>query len=127
MAEAGASSFQQAAEIYRTATNAGDADKIAALYAPNAVLLVPGLPPIVGTDAIRDLFKRNFALGKNHIEFLLARADSGTDRAGVYWEWDSNITPANGPVRAMKGRSFLYFRKQGDRWLIAFDTMQVRR
>lgn len=126
VAQSGAPSIKDAAETFIKATEVGDADKIAALYAPNAVLLLPGLPPVVGTEAIKGVFRRNFAQGKNRIAFSLVRAETGSDRAGAYWEWKSEITPANGPVRTVQGRSFVYFRKQGDAWLIAFDTMQLR-
>lgn len=106
------------------ATAAGDADAIAALYAPDAIFLAPNTPVISGRAAIRAVFARNFRAGANTIEFTHVRVDGAGDRAVVVWSWKSQIRPASGEPRGMHGRSMVYFVKSADGWLISADMMQ---
>lgn len=124
-AQSGVRSPKDAAEVFMAATAAGDAEGIAALYAPDALMLVPGLAPISGRDAIKAVFMRNFSLGRNGMAFSRVVADTGSDRAAVYWEWTSEIVAASGAVQKSNGRSVVYFRKDGDNWMISADMMQV--
>ena len=124
-AQSGVSTPREAAEVFIAATAAGDAGRIAALYATDALMLAPGAAPIAGRDAIRAVFQRNFSLGRNAIAFSTIRVDTGSDRAAVYWEWVSEIAATSGAVRRMNGRSFVYFRKEGDGWVISADMMHV--
>lgn len=116
---------REAADIFVAATAAGDADRIAAIYAPDAMMLAPGAAPINGRDAIAAVFRRNFAVGKNVIAFSKIRSDVGADRAALYWEWSTTITPAGGSPRKIEGRSLVYFRKLGEAWLISADMMHI--
>ena len=118
---------RDAAEIFVAATAAGDSEKIAAMYAPDAMMLAPGAPPIQGREAIAAVFRRNFAAGRNAIAFSAVRAETGADRAAVYWEWSAEIAPAAGAPQKMKGRSLVYFRKYPEGWLISADMMHVDR
>lgn len=124
-AQAGVQSPRDAAKVFVAATGAGDAERIAALYAPDAIMLAPGLAPISGRGGIKSVFENNFALGRNMIAFSTVRAETGTDRAAVYWEWTSEIATQSGAVHRLNGRSLVYFRKEGGSWLISADMMQV--
>jgi ketosteroid isomerase-like protein len=46
-------------DVFVSATQAGDADRIAGLYAPNAIMLIPNQPVVAGPEAIRNLFARD--------------------------------------------------------------------
>lgn len=124
-AQSGLATPRAAAEIFVKATAAGDADAIAALYAPDAVMLAPGLATISGRDAIRATFVRNFGIGKNVIAFDDIRSETGQDRAAVLWQWRSEITPASGATIRLTGRSLVYFKLVGGAWLISADMMHV--
>ncbi|MCO5145819.1 MAG: nuclear transport factor 2 family protein [Aquamicrobium sp.] len=124
-AQSGVASPRDAAEVFATATAAGDAETIAALYASDAIMLAPGAAPIVGRDAIKAVFVRNFSHGRNRMAFGTIRVESGADRAAAYWEWASEITGKSGAVQKTNGRSLVYFRKDGDIWLISADMMHV--
>jgi uncharacterized protein (TIGR02246 family) len=50
-----------AGDCFVAATNAGDADAVAACYAEDAVLWFPGGPMVTGREAIRDGFAAYFA------------------------------------------------------------------
>jgi uncharacterized protein (TIGR02246 family) len=115
---------RDAADVFVKATAAGDADTIAALYAPNAVFLVPNRPVISGRDAIRQIFVNNFASGPNAIRFLDVKVDGAGDRALVLWLWVSEIKPKSGkPVRTV-GRSMVYMVRGESGWQISADMMQ---
>lgn len=111
---------RDAAEIFVAATAAGETEKIAAMYAPDAMMLAPGLAPIQGREAIAAVFRRNFAAGRNVIAFTNLRSDVGADRAAVFWEWRAQIGATK-----VAGRSLVYFRKVGEGWLISADMMHV--
>jgi uncharacterized protein (TIGR02246 family) len=116
---------RHAAELMARATADGDADALAALYAPNAILLAPGAPPIVGRDAIRSIAARNAQMGKTSLVFGDIRMDQSGEAALVLWEWTRTTQPAQGNPVASKGRSMVYFRKSGDLWLIVADMFQA--
>lgn len=121
----GLSDPRDAAKVFIDATAAGDADAIASLYTPEALLLPPNAPAIHGRDAIRAVFQNNFALGPNAIEFGNYKLDISGNRASLIWNWRSIINRTNGePIRVL-GRSSLYFKKTEDAgWLIDIDMFQ---
>ncbi|MBL8590976.1 MAG: nuclear transport factor 2 family protein [Methylobacteriaceae bacterium] len=120
---AGLAQPREAADIFVAATAAGDAARIAALYAPDALMVAPGAPPINGREAIAAVFRRNFAAGRNAIAFSRINADIGADRAAIYWEWRAEV----GPTAKIAGRSLVYFRKYPEGWLISADMMHIER
>jgi uncharacterized protein (TIGR02246 family) len=125
LAQSGVPSPRDAAEVFVAATAAGDAESIAGLYAPDALMVVPGAAPISGRDAIKAIFARNFSLGRNAMAFSTVVADAGSDRAAVYWEWTSEIVAPSGAAQRTSGRSLVYFRKSGESWMISADMMQI--
>lgn len=116
---------RDAAKIFVEATAAGDADAIAALYAPKAILLIPNAPIISGRDAIRNVFVNNFAQGPNTIEFGNMNLDRAGTRAVVLWNWRSRVSPAGKEPVQILGRSLVYFIKGDDGWLISADMFQL--
>ncbi len=120
----GLSDPREAIGIYLEATAAGNADALAAIYAPNAVLLAPNAPVIGGRDAIRSVFRNNFSLGPNTIEFGQVQYDGNADRALILWTWVSEIKPASGDPIRMNGRSMVYFARSEAGWHITADMLQ---
>lgn len=116
---------RDAAKIFIEATSAGNADAIAALYAPNAVLMPPNGPAIHGRDAIRSVFQNNFSAGPNTIEFGNYKLDVSGNRASLIWNWRSVINRSEGEPLRVLGRSSLYFKKSEETgWLIDIDMFQ---
>lgn len=116
---------RDAADVFVMATLAGDADAIAALYAPNAIFLAPDTPMITGRDAIRGVFERHFLAGRSSIRFFDVKIDSAGDRALVVWRWISEVALDGGaPVRT-DGRSMVYMVKGDAGWQISADMLQV--
>ena len=116
---------RDAAKVLVEATATGDADAIANLYAPNALILAPGAPIIAGRNNIRQVFANNFARGQNAIEFGSIQADGAGTRAIVLWDWVSTLTPADGQPVQTKGRSLVYFVRADEGWLISADMFQA--
>lgn len=118
---------RDAAGIFVEATASGDAAAIAALYAPDAILLIPNTPVVSGRDAIKAVHQRNAALGESTIQFTNVRINRGSDHAVVLWTWVSEIRPKSGAVIRMEGRSLVYFKRTTDGWVISADMMQEAR
>ena len=47
-------------ESWAAAVRRRDLDAMMAVYAPEALELLPGQPPLIGRDAIRDFYRREF-------------------------------------------------------------------
>jgi uncharacterized protein (TIGR02246 family) len=59
----------------------GDADAIAALYTPNAMVMAPDMPPIQGHDAIRDHFAGILAAGIDGLDIQTVEVNRFDDIA----------------------------------------------
>ncbi len=116
---------RDAADVFVKATAAGDADTIAALYAPNAIFLAPNTPVISGREAIRNIFVRNFKAGPNGIKFVDVKIDGAGDRALVIWQWISEIKTEKGGTVRTDGRSMVYMVRGESGWQISADMMQA--
>ena len=113
-----------AMKVVVEATARGDFDALAALYAPDAILLAPGAPAFAGREAIRAIYRHNAAQGRNSIAFTDMKIDSGADRAVVMWTWVSETVPKSGKAVRVVGRSLVYFKNTGQGWLISADMFQ---
>jgi ketosteroid isomerase-like protein len=103
----------EAEEAFATA----DADRLAEVYADDAVSFAPGYPPSVGKEVIMDGYRSFFEEYELDREFSLAdyefRGDFGT-RTG---EWTQVITPkAGGDSFTEVGRCILGFKKIDGEW-----------
>lgn len=114
----------EAVDVFVEATARGDAEAIAALYGPDAILLVPGAPMLSGRDVIQKIHERNFAAGANEIVFTDVKMDDGPNEAKVIWEWVSTITPKSGDQIVQRGRSLVLFERRSGGWLISVDMFQ---
>ncbi len=114
-----------AVDVFVAATAAGDADAIAALYAPNALLLAPGAPVIGGREAIRAIHQRNAGLGESTIAFDDVKIDAGQNQAIVLWSWTSTVKPPSGDAVVQRGRSMVYFVRAEAGWFISVDMFQA--
>lgn len=115
---------KDAAAVFEKAIAAGDVEAIAALYAPDAVLLAPGGQTIGGRDAIRAVFRRNQAAGPNKIQFSDVKIDAGDDRAIMLWSWTLEIAPPGRPPTVTNGRSLVHWKRISGVWQITVDMFQ---
>ena len=120
-AQSGVSDPKAATTIFTSATASGDLDALMALYAPDAVLLPQGQAPIVGGEAIKAAYQTQFDLGQNTIIFGNVRSEKGSDRAAVFWQWQTELAPEGGTAERTRGHSLVYFKLIDDAWLISFE------
>ena len=106
------------------AVEARDANAIAALYAPDAIILGASRPVVAGREAIRDSWIQSFAAGYSVLEVGRPRTERGADRALMVFLWQATIQPAQGEAQQGVGRTILYFTLGADGWLISADMWQ---
>jgi ketosteroid isomerase-like protein len=104
------------------AHKAGDADALAALYADDAVLNIPGVPAIRGRAAIREAFVSDIA-GMRAAG--LANNQGASPEFGVSgdlgWEWNTfTVTDAAGAT-VDEGKYVTVYARRGGKWLIVRD------
>jgi uncharacterized protein (TIGR02246 family) len=105
---------------------ARDAAKIASHYAPDAVLMVPGIPVINGRDAVQaalnagPLADQNFSLTFHAEDVQAATSGDVAYSRGVYEEHDTNARTHH--VDVSTGSYVTVYRKQADgSWLAVAD------
>ena len=104
------------------AHTAGDADAVAALYADDAVLNIPGAPPVRGRAAIREAIAADIAAVK---AAGLANQPGPAPEFGVSgdmaWEWSTfTVTDASGAT-VDTGKYVTVYAKRDGKWLIVRD------
>jgi len=105
-----------------------DIDKIVRYYAPNAALLVPNVPAIVGKDAIRSALKPlvddpNFSLTFQPTTVEASKGGDFVYTQGTYSQ--TNTDPKNSKKTVSdKGKYVEVWRKQADgNWLAVEDMI----
>ena len=98
-----------------------DFDAAAALFAEDAVLMLPGQPMIGGNAAIRGALATLFAPGSPAVEVVVSRAE--TARSGdLAFAYGTGVTHAPSPLRS---KWLAVFRKLDGHWKIVVDTFNA--
>jgi uncharacterized protein (TIGR02246 family) len=106
---------------WAAAYNAGDADKIAAMYAADAVLMPPHAPAAQGGDAIRQFVANDSATAKaNGVTLAIEPTASGASGDIAWQSGTYKITDAGG--NAVDAGKFVELRQNVDgAWKITRD------
>ncbi len=118
-----AQSIEAVSAAWKQAFNARDAEAVAKLYAPDAILAAPGLPPVRGREAIGKYFRQTVA-GFASAGVSVADAPMGASGTSgdLGYEWKTYlITNGSGTV-IDRGKLLTLFRRDHGRWLISGDT-----
>lgn len=97
---------------------ARDADRIVGHYAPNATLIVPGIPTMTGVDAIRagasagPLSDPGFAITFSPTDVIVAASGDVAVSHGTYQEHDTN--PRTHRVDVTQGSYVIVYQKEAD-------------
>lgn len=112
---------------YAGAVESGKADAISARFTPDGQLLLPGLPPLKGREAIRAFLAPMTAAGVVQsavmsTELLEVRGDTAADQWGTYVE----VAGERGkPMETYGGRFAALWRRERDgHWRLARLMMQ---
>jgi uncharacterized protein (TIGR02246 family) len=112
--------------LFAEGINAGDAAAVAALYEPNATLLMQPGGPATGPTAILEALKGLVAL-KPKIQMNIVNVISTGEVAVLYNDWTGSITAPDGEETAISGKAIEVVRKQPDgTWLFAVDDPRAR-
>lgn len=102
------------------AFNAGDADGIAALYAEDAVLSIPGAAAARGRTAIREAAAKDIAAAAGLTNNSGTSPEFGVS-GDLAWEWNTfTVTDASGATVDTGKYVTVYGRKDG-KWMIIRD------
>jgi uncharacterized protein (TIGR02246 family) len=106
--------LQRANDGWNSAFNSGNADAVAALYTPDAVVLPSNHAVVKGTSAIKDFWNGLISAGvKDHrIEMIDAQAVG--DIAYATGRWSANALGEGGKTQRYEGTIVTIFQRQGD-------------
>ena len=108
-------------ERFVTHYNSGHADSLAAFYAPDAHLMPPNLPSVVGQAAIQAAFAQA-AASKGQLklvtESITAWGDLAVER-GTYEE--TSTLPGSKTPSTDRGKYLVHWQRIGGKWLIVDD------
>ena len=101
---------------------AGDAKALAALYAEDAILFPPGVPPVNGRAAIQEFFTKDVAAAKGAgaVFALNPKTDVGVS-GNMGWESGTYKVTVKGAV-VETGKFLAVSRKKDGKWLYIRDT-----
>jgi ketosteroid isomerase-like protein len=104
------------------AHQAGDADRLAGLYAEDAVLNAPGAPPVRGRTAIREAFAAEVAAMQ---AAGLKNNQGPSPEFGVSgdlgWEWNSFTVTDQAGATVDTGKYVTVYARRDGKWLIVRD------
>jgi uncharacterized protein (TIGR02246 family) len=115
--------IRASAPAWADAFNAGDADKLAAMYWEDAVLQPPGVPSATGRAAIRDSLAGNIAEARAAGLTMNIPHAGAVDVSGdlAYEAGEYSVTDASGAT-VDTGKYIGVFQKKDGKWLYIRDT-----
>ena len=108
-------------QSWATAYNAGDADGVANLYSDDGVVMPPGVPALVGRDAIRNFIASDSAAAKAAgLTMNIASSDMGVT-PDLAWDRGSfTVTDASGAT-VDSGSYVSIVKKKDGKWFLFRD------
>jgi uncharacterized protein (TIGR02246 family) len=108
-------------EELRTAFNAKDAAKAAALYSTTGVVMPPNKPIMRGRQFVAQYYKDRFAEGATDLEIMAVDVSGQGTLAYASGDFRLNLAPSDGkPARRDRGKFLWIFRENNNRWLIEY-------
>jgi uncharacterized protein (TIGR02246 family) len=103
------------------AYNAGDADAVAALYADDAVLSIPGAPPARGRAAIREAFVKDIAAAANSGTYGQGPKSDVAISGDLAYEWNTFTVTDKGGATVDTGKYLTVYARKDGKWAIVRD------
>ena len=108
-------------ENLRTAFNAKDAAKAAALYSTTGVVMPPNKPVMRGRQFVEQYYKDRFAEGASNLELTAADVSGQGTLAYANGDYRLNLVSSDGkPSRRDRGKFLWIFRESNNQWLIEY-------
>ena len=114
--------IRQGATDFAAAANAGNVAGMVAIYADDAVLMPPNLPPFRGRDAIRQFWSGLLATGKIEAAVATDSVVQSGDLASEMGHYALTITPKGAPAPIKdSGKYVITWRRTGGQWRAISD------
>jgi len=104
----------------RTHFNQKDSDKVAALFAANAVVMPPNQATARARDAVKQFYVGRFAEGASDLELEVRDVSGEGMLAYATGDYRLNVAPQGSEPQRDRGKFVWIFRKTNDRWLIEY-------
>lgn len=114
---------------FNKAGQAKDLEKVMSAYSPDAVMFVPGAPPIHGIEDIRKTWRQLMASPESHLTVTLSALEvaRSADQAWQRGTFSLDVVDKKGKTTTQAGEYFLLWKKQNDgAWKIAGDLNAAR-
>jgi uncharacterized protein (TIGR02246 family) len=107
---------------FAEATNAGNADGVAAMYAEDAVLMPPDMPAVTGRDNIRSTFAAMMGqMPGMRIAFQVQDVVANGPLAVERGAWIITVPTPDGGSSEMRGKYLVAWRRIDGEWMMARD------
>jgi uncharacterized protein (TIGR02246 family) len=107
---------------FAEATNAGQADAVAAMYADDAVLMPPDMPAVTGRDNIRATFAAMMAqMPGMRLAFEVQDVSANGPLAVERGAWVITTTAPDGTSSEMRGKYLVAWHRIDGEWMLAWD------
>jgi ketosteroid isomerase-like protein len=105
----------------RTAFNAKDPAKAAALYSTTGVVMPPNKPIMRGRQFVEQYYKDRFAEGATDLELTAVDVSGQGNLAYASGDYRLNLVPGDGkPPRRDRGKFLWIFRETNNQWSIEY-------
>jgi ketosteroid isomerase-like protein len=113
--------IKQVIEQLRTAFNAKDPSKAAALYSTTAAVMPPNRPLMRGRKFVEQYYVDRFAEGATNLELQSADISGQGTLAYASGDYRLNLVPPKGGQSRLDRGKFLWiFREQNGQWMIEY-------
>jgi ketosteroid isomerase-like protein len=115
--------LERDAEWAAAASEGRDVERILSYWTDDAVVLPPGLPPIIGKTALRQYVEMSTQIPGFHISWTSSDVVFSPDR-NLGYMFSQNAVTMNGPAgpTTTKGRAITIWRRESDgEWRCAVD------
>jgi uncharacterized protein (TIGR02246 family) len=102
--------------------NAGDLEKVVAVYAPDAVYLPPHHEAVHGRDAIREYLRGPRSHGVSDLAFDVTYIKQSSDVAWDVGTYRMTVPQNDGTKREDHGKYLTVWKRAGTKWLITADA-----
>ena len=107
-------------EDLRTAFNAKDPAKAAALYSTTGVVMPPNKPIMRGRQFVEQYYEDRFAEGASDLELKAVDVSGQGNLAYASGDFRLNLVIEGKPARRDRGKFLWIFRENNNQWLIEY-------
>ncbi len=106
------------------AASGGDVDEIVGFWTSDAVVIPPGMPPVVGTEALREYITASLSIPGFRISWTTDSIDVAEDGSMAWIRGDNlvEMTGDDGTPVSIPGRAVTVWRNEEGTWRCCADV-----